>query len=70
VRELVTSLDSAEALYANLAEMLRGDATVFNRGDGAEGAWRIIEHVVTSRIAGDVPVRTCAAGARPPRLGQ
>jgi glucose-6-phosphate 1-dehydrogenase len=50
--------------------MLRGDATVFNRGDGAEEAWRIIEHVVTSRIVGDVPMRTCAAGGRPPRLGQ
>lgn len=53
--------------YANLIlEMLRGDATLFIRGDEAEEAWRIVDPVMAAWSAGDVPMQEYVAGQAPP----
>ena len=53
--------------YANLLlEMLRGDATLFIRGDEAEESWRIVDPVAKAWAAGEVPLKTYPAGGEPP----
>ena len=53
--------------YANLLlEMLRGDATLFIRGDEAEESWRIVDPVAKAWAAGEVPLKTYSAGGEPP----
>jgi glucose-6-phosphate 1-dehydrogenase len=58
---------SRRAPYANLLlEMLRGDPTLFIRGDEAEEAWRIVDPVAAGWDRGDVPMQTYPAGGPPP----
>jgi glucose-6-phosphate 1-dehydrogenase len=53
--------------YANLLlEMLRGDATLFIRGDEAEESWRIIDPVAKAWAVGEVPLQGYPAGGEPP----
>ncbi len=53
--------------YANLLlEMLRGDATLFIRGDEAEESWRIVDPVAKAWAAGEVPLKSYPAGGEPP----
>ena len=53
--------------YANLLlDMLRGDTTLFLRGDEAEETWRIIDPVAKAWAAGEVPMQTYPAGRAPP----
>jgi glucose-6-phosphate 1-dehydrogenase len=53
--------------YANsLLAMLRGDATLFIRGDEAEEAWRVVDPVVAAWHAGEVPMQEYPAGGPPP----
>ena len=53
--------------YANLIlEMLKSDPRLFIRGDEAEESWRIIDPVMKSWTAGDVPMQEYAAGGTPP----
>lgn len=53
--------------YANLIlEMLRGDATLFIRGDEAEESWRVVDPVVRAWSTGEVPMQEYAAGTDPP----
>jgi len=55
--------------YANLLlEMLRGDATLFIRGDEAEESWRIIDPVAKAWAAGEVPLQSYPAGGEPPEV--
>ncbi len=55
--------------YANLLlEMLRGDATLFIRGDEAEESWRIIDPVAKAWAAGEVPLQSYPAGGEPPAV--
>jgi glucose-6-phosphate 1-dehydrogenase len=67
-RELeLYSTDRRPTAYANLLlEMLRGDTTLFLRGDEAEETWRIIDPVVKAWVAGEVPMQTYSAGGPPP----
>lgn len=53
--------------YANLLlEMLRGDPTLFIRGDETEEAWRIVDPVAAAWAAGSVPLQSYPAGGPPP----
>ncbi len=53
--------------YAHLIlEMLNSDPMLFIRGDEAEEAWRIIDPVMNTWAAGDVPMQEYAAGAATP----
>ncbi|HTG50984.1 MAG TPA: hypothetical protein VL915_10875, partial [Gemmatimonadales bacterium] len=53
--------------YANLLlEMLRGDATLFIRGDEAEESWRIVDPVAKAWAKGEVPLKSYLAGGEPP----
>ena len=55
--------------YANLLlEMLRGEATLFIRGDEAEEAWRIIDPIAAAWSAGKVPMQEYPAGGTPPEV--
>jgi glucose-6-phosphate 1-dehydrogenase len=57
--------------YANLLlEMLRGDATLFIRGDEAEESWRIIDPVAKAWAAGEVPLQDYPAGGEPPGVSR
>jgi glucose-6-phosphate 1-dehydrogenase len=46
--------------------MLRGNPTLFIRGDEAEEAWRIIDPVVHAWSAGQVDLQEYRAGTSPP----
>lgn len=67
-RELeLLSTGRRPSAYANLLlDMLRGDTTLFLRGDEAEETWRIIDPVVKAWAAGEVPMQTYPAGRAPP----
>jgi glucose-6-phosphate 1-dehydrogenase len=53
--------------YARLlVDILDGDPTLSIRGDEAEEAWRIVEPVLASWQAGEVPLRTYPAGSSGP----
>jgi glucose-6-phosphate 1-dehydrogenase len=53
--------------YARLlVDILDGDPTLSIRGDEAEEAWRIVEPVLASWQAGEVPLRTYPAGSGGP----
>ena len=52
--------------YAHvLADLLQGKSTLSVRGDEAEESWRIVEPVLASWAAGEVPLLTI----RPARTG-
>jgi glucose-6-phosphate 1-dehydrogenase len=51
--------------YAHvLTDLLDGKSTLSVRGDEAEESWRIVEPVLASWSAGEVPLRTYPAGAQ------
>ena len=53
--------------YAHLIlDMLNSNTMLFIRGDEAEEAWRIIDHVMKAWTAGNVPLQEYAAGQAPP----
>jgi glucose-6-phosphate 1-dehydrogenase len=53
--------------YANLLlNMLRGDPTLFIRGDETEESWRIIDPVMKAWAADAVPMQEYSAGTAPP----
>ncbi|MFJ5830651.1 hypothetical protein [Streptomyces sp. NPDC093089] len=61
------SAESGRTPYANLfLEMLRGDATLFIRGDETEEAWRIIGPVAKTWADADAPMQGYRAGTLPP----
>jgi glucose-6-phosphate 1-dehydrogenase len=51
--------------YAHvLTDLLDGKSTLSVRGDEAEESWRIVEPVLASWSAGEVPLRTYPAGSQ------
>jgi glucose-6-phosphate 1-dehydrogenase len=63
----VRSEASGRSAYSNLIlQMLRGNPTLFIRGDEAEEAWRIIDPVVSAWAAGQVDMQEYQAGTAPP----
>jgi glucose-6-phosphate 1-dehydrogenase len=67
-RELqLQSTPSRRTPYANLIlEMLKGDPMLFIRDDEAEESWRVIDPVMRSWSAGNVPMQEYRAGGVPP----
>jgi glucose-6-phosphate 1-dehydrogenase len=50
-----------------LNDCMRGDATLFDRADGLEAAWALVDPILQAWRGGDAPVATYAAGSWGPR---
>ena len=55
-----------EAYERLILDALRGDATLFTRADEVEEAWRIVDPVITSWQANEVPLEPYEAGTEGP----
>jgi glucose-6-phosphate 1-dehydrogenase len=58
--------DTPEAYERLLLDALRGDPTLFTRADEVEQAWRIVDPVIASWQAGEVPLEPYEAGTPGP----
>ena len=57
---------SPEAYERLILDAMRGDSTLFTRGDEVDAQWSIIDPVLDAWRAGDVPLATYAAGSEGP----